>query len=346
MSEVRFKYHAHQHNMVKMRGAVGFYANVFRIPQYTKFSDWVAYHDSVKPIRGRSADEYRPVGMRRAVDSLSFSVIKPSTGASYVSFKLFKREVLRWHEDESIGVYNNGWMNGHGCELVAWLIPNMLGAYTRNKQIMAKYATDKKHFNLVNNGIAEAQVVAIPENYWFLFKKENGFHVPATGKSQHWAIDRQKAKKVINEYKCFVDYVNMCMNLARVESSADTTNFDQDFIRTYVTRPRSVLKKDIRNKDDSKFMEYLRHWQVLALSGEADKMKQAMGMFLAQSDWTSHFTSSSFSISETKKQLREVLLRAHADSVLKLKPTKDGKTPNVTYDQWSVGPASIVEGAL
>jgi len=261
--------------------------------------------------------------------------------------------LMRWYEDDSIGVMNrHGWLAGMGCELLNWLIPNMLGIYTRNGCAMAKYATEKHHFES-ELGVEEAPVVAIPSataEDWFMFTKEGDYFVPQANVNKRWGINRQKAKDVEKIYKNFTTYVRMCMNLAKAEEREEIAIIKSELVDKYATLPTSYLYRCADLEGNEKFGNYLRHWQSLALSGDADKMQDAMGMFLytqSPNRWGSYARSRLagidgvfFNIPHTMSELREVILRAHAEDVLELKDVKVGVTPSTKYDDWALGPAS------
>jgi hypothetical protein len=83
-------------------------------------------------------------------------------------------------------------------------------------------------------------------------------------------------------------------------------------------------------------------------------MQDAMGMFLytqAPNRWGIYAKAKlagsdgvAFNIQHAMNELREVILRAHAEDVLELKDVKVGVTPSTKYDDWALGPA-IKRGA-
>ena len=332
----------------------GTYATVYRIPQLTSYAEWVDKYAKTKPVRGRD-ETWRPLATRRAIDTLAFSTGRcHQRGKNYVAFRMHNVVLMRWYEDDSVGVMNRrGWLAGMGCEVLNWIIPNMLGAYTRKGCVMAKYATEKRHFES-ELGVEEAPVVAIPttttDEDWFTFTKEGDYFVPQANVNKRWGINRQKAKDVEKIYKKFTTYVRMCMNLAKSEEREEIAIIKSELVDKYATSPTSYLYRNIDLENNEKFRNYLRHWQSLALSGDAEKMQDAMGMFLstqAPNRWGIYarvkLTVSDgvfFNIQHAMNELREVILRAHAEDVLELKDVKVGVTPSTKYDDWALGPAS------
>jgi len=330
-------------------------STLHRVPQRNTYASWVNYYNSIKPIRGRDAS-WRPLGSRRDVDRVSFCVDKSYAGLGVVSFKCYNHNVMRWHEDETIEVYNTGWMHGYGVAMLTWLIPNMLGAYTKNGNIIAKYAADKAHKlpewesgfwnHPMEEVVVDAPVMVIPKHVWFPLRKEGEFHVPPKVVNKKWAMNRTESKRIRGVYKEFTDYVRMTCNLLKDTPASTRVEFSNGFLQQYVTDPISDLEMDAKNKTNARFMEYLRHWQVLATSGDAEKMSAALGMLLASTMipwiWKTHRGRKDgwqFHIGTVLDNLDRVILRAHAEEVLELVDVKEGNTPSTTYDDWSVGPA-------
>jgi len=143
------------------------------------------------------------------------------------------------------------------------------------------------------------------------------------------------------------------MNLAKAEEREGVAIIKSELVDKYATSPiahPSYLYRCANLENNEKFRNDLRHWQSLALSGDADKMQDAMGIFLytqSPNRWGSYARSRLagidgvfFNIPHTMSELREVILRAHAEDVLELKDVKVGVTPSTKYDGWALGPAS------
>lgn len=331
----------------------GTYSSVYRIPQHKTYAAWVNDYERTKPIRGRD-EVWRPVGERRYVDTLAFRVANEGSG-TFVGFRMHNIEIMRWYSDESIHVMNrSGWLHGMGCEILKWLIPNMLGAYTRNGNVMAKYATEARHFD-VGYGMELAPVVSIPpapysSDGWFVFRKDGDFHVPEDTATKSVVLNKAEAKRIEEKYKAFTVYVRLCMNTAKVESNPNFTNISAELVGPYATAPSSDLERTKFNDSNPKFKEYLQHWLSLVQSDEVGDWQKAFGMLLAtqtpriRSGWhygnnqTREFEGGSimYNIHEITSNLREVLLRAHSEEVLTLRETKAGSTPSVKYADWVV----------
>ena len=89
----------------------GTYATVYRIPQLTSYAEWVDNYAKTKPVRGRD-ELWRPLANRRAIDTLAFSTgCCHQSGKNYVAFRMHHVVLMRWYEDDSIGVMNwHGWL--------------------------------------------------------------------------------------------------------------------------------------------------------------------------------------------------------------------------------------------
>lgn len=329
----------------------GAFSAVYRVPQLKTYAAWVNHYENTKPIRGRD-ELWRPVGERRYVDTLAFRV-GFEYGGAFVGFRMHNVEIMRWYVDESIHVMNRrGWLSGLGCEILKWLIPNMLGAYTRNGNVMAKYATEARHFD-VGYGIDLAPVVSIPPSSisnWFVFHKFGDFHLPEDTATKSVVLKRGEVKRIEEKYKPFITYVRLCLNTAKVESNPSFANISAEMVGPYATQPLSDLERNTTNKSNPKFTDYLACWLALVQSDEVGDWQKAFGMLLAtqapriRSGWhygnnqTREFEGGSimYNIYEVTSTLREILLRAHSEEVLGLRETKAGSTPSTKYADWVV----------
>lgn len=328
----------------------GMFSAVYRIPQLKTYAAWVNRYENTKPIRGRD-EVCRPVGERRYVDTLAFRLGNDGDGA-FVGFRMHNVEIMRWYADESIHVMNRSdWLRGMGCEILKWLIPNMLGAYTRNGNVMAKYATEVRHFD-VGYGIDLAPVVLIPpsSDSWFVFRKVGDFHLPEDTATKSVVLKRGEVKRIEEKYKAFTVYVRLCLNTAKVESNPSFANISAEMVGPYATRPPSDLERHTTNKSNPKFTDYLAYWLALVQSNEVGDWQKAFGMLLAtqapriRSGWhygsnqTREFEGGSimYNIQEVTRTLWEILLRAHSEEVLELRETKAGSTPSTKYADWVV----------
>jgi len=332
------------------RPCYGTYSTVYRVPQHKTYAEWVSYYNSTKPIRGRD-EVWRPLGERRSFDTLSFRVANEGSGA-FVGFRMHNVEIMRWYADESIHVMNRSdWLRGLGCEILKWLIPNMLGAYTKQRIVMAKYATEARHFD-VGYGIDLAPVVSIPvsSDSWFVFRKVGEFYVPKDTATKSVVLNRGEVKRIEEKYKAFTIYVRLCLNTAKVESNPNFANISAEMVGPYATQPLSNLERTTFNKSNPKFTDYLAYWLALVQSDEVGDWQKAFGMLLATqapriySGWhygnnqTREFEGGSimYNIDEVTSNLREILLRAHSEEVLTLRETKAGSTPSTKYADWVV----------
>jgi len=330
----------------------GMFSAVYRAPQLKTYAAWVNHYENTKPIRGRD-ELWRPVGERRYVDTLAFRVGSEGGGA-FVGFRMHNVEIMRWYADESIHVMNRSdWLRGLGCEILKWLIPNMLGAYTRDRNVMAKYATEARHFDVdYGYGIDLAPVVLIPpsSDSWFVFHKVGDFHLPEDMATKSVVLKRGEVKRIEEKYKPFIIYVRLCLNTAKVESNPSFANISAEMVGPYATRPPSDLERNTTNKSNPKFTDYLAYWLALVQSDEVGDWQKAFGMLLAtqapriHSGWhygnnqTREFEGGSimYNIDEITRTLREVLLRAYSEEVLELRETKSGSTPSTKYADWVV----------
>ena len=313
-------------------------------------------YNKTAPIRGR-ADDVRPLGRRRDVDK--FSIRNSADG---VQFVLYNTPVLTWCKPEhyarehgvplaSLGfneivtVYFGRWTSSFTARFLVWLLPNCRGvSNSMNRMIIhmghvpdkiVMLADDRLHF-----------VKGSQEDKFYPLRHE-------MNKNVQWALNRTEVNRVLKIYKPFTDYVRNCLNLMRDPTRPSYVPVAKELITPFLTDPPSFLERHSKTVKNPKSLEYIRHWQNLAMKDDVESHAEAMGMFLAQvhgvtGPWGKVRLEQEghmfVDIAKMLGELRDILLRAHAEEVLVIKETKHGSVPSTKYNDWALGRAMYKDG--
>lgn len=316
------------------------YTKLDHVRTLASFRDAEVTWSQTKPIRGRADKMTRPLGRRCDVDTLWIRADKEDNPTK-VELGLYRTPVLTWTHDGTIEVYFGRWTSAYTARFIEEVMPGVRSVRnTRNRVVIDLHNKQKV-------------VMHAEERVTFAYTTETGWAPLNAKKCKQWAINRAEAKRIDKMYKPFTDYVKLCMNLTKTDHP-DRAYISRDMIDPYVTSPPSSLSlchMKYANPDvHGRFMEYLRNWQAMATSGDVEKMQAAMGMFFANaitSNWAYKVGDTTqpwvVAIRQKLGQLREIILRAHAEEVLELREVDKGKVPATTYDNWALGPAREYE---
>lgn len=307
-------------------------------------------YNKTAPIRGR-LDDIRPLGRRRDVDK--FSIRNSAEG---VQFGLYNTPVLTWCKPHWVGggtggyteyvtVYFGRWTSAFTARFIQWLLPNCRGVNnSRNRMIIQMEHMPEKIVMLADDRLHF--VKGPQEDKFYPLRHEMNENV-------QWALNRTEVNRVLKIYKPFTDYVRNCLNLMREPIRPSYATVAKELITPFLTTPPSFLERRSRTVKNPKELEYIRHWQNLAMKDDAESHAEAMGMFLAQVDGVTgpwgivrleregHMF---VDIAKMLGELREILLRAHAEEVLVIKETKQGSVPSTKYNDWALGLAMYKDG--
>ena len=309
-------------------------------------------YKETRPIRGRT-DDIRPLGRRRDVDK--FSIRNAAEG---VQFVLYNTPVLTWHKpepgfyvdgdrkfDENVTVYFGRWTSAFTCRFIEWLLPNCKSvSNSQNRMIIQMEHMPDKIIMLGDDKLRF--VKGAQEDKFYPLRDD-------VNKNVQWALDRTEVNRVLKIYKPFTDYVRNCLNLMREPIRPSHATVSKELITPFLTDPPSFLERHDKTVKNPKALEYIRHWQNLAMKDDAESHAEAMGMFLAQvhgvtGPWgrvrlerEGHMF---VGIAKMLGELRDILLRAHAEEVLVIKETKQGSVPSTKYNDWALGRAMYKDG--
>jgi hypothetical protein len=308
-------------------------------------------YNKTAPIRGR-ADDIRPLGRRRDVDK--FSIRNAAEG---VQFVLYNTPVLTWHKPEvrfgidrdielgeNVTVYFGRWTSAFTARFIEWLLPN------------CKSVSNSQNRMIIQMEHMPDKIIMLGDDKLRFARGDDGKFYPLRddmNKNVQWALDRTEVNRVLKIYKPFTDYVRNCLNLMREPIRPSHATVSKELITPFLTDPPSFLERHNKTVKNPKALEYIRHWQNLAMKDDAESHAEAMGMFLAQvhgvtGPWgrirlerEGHMF---VGIAKTLGELREILLRAHAEEVLVIKETKQGGVPSTKYNDWALGRAMYKDG--
>lgn len=332
-----------------LNGIMPWWNSVKGVRSYAQALD---LYNKTEPIRGR-ADDIRPLGRRRDVDK--FSIRNAAEG---VQFVLCNTPVLTWHKpiphlpiegdmgfDEHVTVYFGKWTSAFTARFIEWLLPNCNGvSNSMNRMIIHMGHVPDKIVMLADDRLSFAK--GAQEDRFYPLRHE-------MNKNVQWALNRTEVNRVLKIYKPFTDYVRNCLNLMREPIRPSHATVAKELITPFLTDPPSFLERHDKTVKNPKALEYIRHWQNLAMKDDAESHAEAMGMFLAQvhgvtSPWgkvrlerEGHMF---VDIAKMLGELREILLRAHAEEVLVIKETKHGSVPSTNYNDWALGRAMYKDG--
>lgn len=302
-------------------------------------------YNKTAPIRGRT-DDIRPLGRRR--DVYKFSIRSSADG---IQFVLYNTPVLTWCKPQWLGngtegdseivkVYFGKWTSAFTAKFLERLLPN------------CKYVTNSKNRMIIQMEHMSDKIVMLSDDQLHFYKAQNEEKFSPLGievnKNVQWGLDRTEVNRVLKIYKPFTDYVSRCLSLMREPIRPSHATVSKELITPFLTDPPSRLERHSRTVKNPKALEYIRHWQNLAMKDDAESHAEAMGMFLAQvhgvtGPWgrvrlerEGHMF---VGISNMLGELREILLRAHAEEVLVIKETKQGGVPSTKYNDWALGRA-------
>lgn len=316
------------------------YTKLDYVQHFRSFDEAASKWHKTAPIRGRGDTMTRPLGRRKDIDTLWIRADREDNPTK-VELGLYRTPVLTWTHDDTVEVYFGRWTSAYTARFIEEVMPGVRSVRnTRNRVVLKLWD--------------ERNVVMHAEERVTFARNEEGKWAPLNAKKcKQWVINRAEAKRIDKMYKPFTDYVKLCMNLTKTDHP-DRAYISRDIINPYVTSPPSTLSlchMKYANPDvHGKFMEYLRNWQAMATSGDVEKMQAAMGMFFANaitSNWAYKVGDTTqpwvVAIRQKLGQLREIILRAHAEEVLELREVDGGKVPATTYDNWALGPAREYE---
>lgn len=313
-------------------------------------------YKETRPIRGR-ADDIRPLGRRRDVDK--FSIRNAAEG---VQFVLYNTPVLTWHKpiprlsiendpgfDEQVTVYFGRWTSAFTARFIERLLPNCKSvSNSQNRMIIQMEHMPDKIVMLADDRLSFV-------SRFIKSGQEDKFYplIDETNKNVQWALDRTEVNRVLKIYKPFTDYVRNCLNLMREPIRPSHATVSKELITPFLTDPPSFLERHDKTVKNPKALEYIRHWQNLAMKNDAESHAEAMGMFLAQvhgvtGPWGKARLEREghmfVGIAKMLGELRDILLRAHAEEVLVIKETKQGGVPSTKYNDWALGRAMYKDG--
>lgn len=316
------------------------YSKLDYVRTFSSFAEAARKWHETAPIRGRADKMTRPLGRRKDIDTLWIRADREDNPTK-IELGLYRTPVLAWTPDDRITVCFGRWTSAYTARFIEEVMPGVRSVRnTRNRVVIDLHNKQKVVMN------AEERVT-------FAYTAETNWAPLNAKKGKQWAINRAEAKRIDKMYKPFTDYVKLCMNLTKTDHP-DRAYISRDMIDPYVTSPPSTLSrcymKYATPNPQGRFMEYLRNWQAMATSGDVEKMQAAMGMFFAgaiTSNWAYKVgdTTQPWTVAIRQKlgQLREIILRAHAEEVLELREVDEAKVPATTYDNWALGPAMEYE---
>jgi hypothetical protein len=345
------------------------YATVMRVPQVTDYGDALRWHDSIKPIRGRSP-EIRPLGDRKDVDNYSVRM-----NGEDVEFVLYKTPVITYKANGEIVLRTDGWASVASHQFIA----RVLSIPARGKIGSSVFKVGKQDYTMTGDNTLTLCVEGT--GAWRVLAHETLYGYKA---------NRKALTVVRSRYSEFRKYLSGFINLRQeervlhqgrpYEQRSNVINFDvQEAVnmfgvmdstyndakalnrkkidcifgkptKLYFFNPTETQKQDHRDAI-RKYEENMKAFTETIVNGQAEDVKHenfyrgAVALLVegyrerranSKSEWVLYDYDKDgwVRVNEWVPMIDEAILKYHAEEVLERVQLEVGKTPNPKYASW------------
>jgi hypothetical protein len=345
------------------------YATVMRVPRVTDYGDALRWHDTTKPIRGRSP-EIRPLGDRKDVDNYSVRM-----NGEDVEFVLYKTPVITYKANGEIVLRTDGWASVSSHQFIA----RVLSIPARGKSGSSVFRLGNQYYTMTGDNTLTLCVEGT--GAWKVLEHETLYGYKASRKALtnvrsrysefrkylSGFINLRQEERVLHQGRAYErrfnvinfgvqEAVNMFGVMDSTYNDAKALNrekidciFDKP-TKLYYFNPTEVQKQAHRDAI-RKYEENMKAFTETIVNGQPEDVRHenfyrgAMALLVEgyresrsthNNEWVLHDYEMDgwVNVNEWMLMVDEAILKYHAEEVLERVQLEVGKTPNPKYASW------------